>query len=70
MLPAGVDGGDFELLGSLLWRAPAWPVQAQQQSKPVLRFGNDNNGIMTCRSKLALRLAAGIWARRRERRPR
>jgi hypothetical protein len=66
--PAGVHGGDFELLGSLLWQAPAWPVQAQQRSRPALRFGNGNNGIMMCRPKLALRLAAGIWAWRRGRR--
>ena len=68
--PAGVHGGDLELLGSLLWRAPAWPVRAQRQSRPVLRLGNGDDGVMTCRSKLAPRRAAGIWAWRRERRPR
>ena len=56
--PASVHGGDLELLGSLLWRAPAWPVRAQRQSRPVLRLGNGDDGVMTCRSKLAPRRAA------------
>jgi hypothetical protein len=54
MLPAGVDGGEFELPRSLSRRAPAWLGQAQRQSRPILRFGNCKNGVMTCRSRLAL----------------
>ena len=69
MPPVGVDGGDFELLRGFLWQAPAWPGQAQRQSRPISGFGS-SNGVMTYRPKLALRLAAGIGAWRRERRPR
>ena len=60
----------FEQPRRFLRQAPPWPGQAQQQSRPILRFGNGDNGIMTYRSKLALRLAAGTGAWSRGQRPR
>ena len=50
---AGVHGGGFEQLRSLLWRARARPAQTPRQLRPILRFGNNETGVMTCRSRLA-----------------
>src|SRR5208337_4003325 len=50
-LPGGQIGG-FEQLWGSPGQAPAWPGQTQLQSRPALRFGNGNNGIMTYPPKL------------------
>ena len=68
--PAGVHGGDFEPPQGLPRRAPAWPGQAQRQSRPVLRFGNGDDGVMTCRSRLAPQPERRIGAWSHGRRPR
>src|SRR5271157_2229108 len=60
--PSSGLAGDFKLSPGRLWRAPPWPGQAQLQSRPALQCGEGCDGIMTCRSALALRLEAGIWA--------
>ena len=53
MLAAGVDGGEFELPRSLSQQAPAWPGQAQQQSRSILRCRNSSDCLMTYRSRPA-----------------
>jgi hypothetical protein len=62
--------GDIGLPAATSGRAPWRPGQAHRQSRSILRFGNGDNGVMTCRSKRVLYLAAGAGAWSRGRKPR